>query len=112
MLSVFLSPALWVSLLVIVAAAVIQQRSTYLAGIISVMPFKVVAVMWIVWENTRDPLRLADATLGMVSGVVGTAVFLVVCWALLRAGWSFPFTLGTGFIVWAMVAFGPKLLGS
>jgi hypothetical protein len=99
-----------VSVLVIVAVALIQERSRYLGAIVAAMPVAAPLAIWIVYSASGgDHEQTAFFTLSMVYGIFATLVFVVACWLALRQRWPLPVALAAGYAVWLALVALPAL---
>lgn len=90
-----------VSILVIIAVAIVRQYSKTLAAITATMPINIPLAMWIVFSGSEnDPQTRIDFTEGMLTGIFPTVIFLIVIFLTTRAGWTLIPTLIAGYIVW------------
>ena len=100
-----------VGYVLITAVALISDRSRVLAGIVGTAPINIPIILWIIWgKSDGDYTGLQDVTRSMLIGIVSTACFIALCWFGFNRRWSFLQTLAVGYIVWAVVVFGPALL--
>lgn len=101
------------SVAIIVLVSVIQERSRFLAAILSSMPLMAPLAMWIVWSATRGDHEQTAAFAGsMVVGVAATLAFVVGTWAALRQHVTLGWALCAGAAVWLVVLAGGRLLQS
>ena len=94
---------LLISFAILTGVALISEKSRSLAGILAVLPINVTLALWLVASNNPDDSKLAaDFSRMMLLGLLPGIVFLGVCWAAFRRGWSLPLAIGTGYVVWAL----------
>ena len=91
-----------VSILVIIAVAVLRNYSKTFAAIAATMPINVPLALWIIFSGDDDPTVRATFTEGMLIGIFPTAVFLAVAWVVVRAGWSLVPILAVGYLAWGV----------
>jgi hypothetical protein len=92
-----------VSVLVIVAVAVVQQRSRPLAALLATMPLTMPLAMWIVFAASGDSHRQTAEFVGsMLVGQVAGVVFVVACWMALGRQWPLPAVLLVGAVGWLL----------
>jgi hypothetical protein len=102
-----------VSVLVIVAVAIVQERSRFLAATIAAMPLTAPLAMWIVFSaSDGDQRQTADFMASMAVGTAATLVFVVVCWIGLRQAWGFAGTLIVAFVLWLTIVAGVRWIGN
>ena len=90
-----------ISIAVIIAVTVLQERSKTVAALTATMPLTVALALWMVFStNPGAADRIAFAG-GMVLGIGPTVGFLVAAWLATRAGWSIWGVIGSGYATWA-----------
>jgi uncharacterized membrane protein (GlpM family) len=101
------------SVAVIIAVAIVQDRSRYLAAVLATMPLTAPLALWIVYSSSRgDRARTAEFTASMILGVIATLAFVVGTWLGLRQGWSLPWALVTGGATWLVLVVGARFVHS
>jgi hypothetical protein len=92
-----------VSILIIIAVAVLREYSKTFAAIAATMPINVPLALWIAFSagDTDQSARIQFAE-GLLIGIMPTVLFLVVAWLAVRAGWSLGPTIAAGYAVWGM----------
>lgn len=97
-----LAPVL-ASIGIIIAIALLRDRSHTLAAITATMPVTVALGLWIISaaEGT-DQAALVNFIRSMVVGVTGTLIWLLAVWAAARRGWRLPRLLVTGYLAWGV----------
>jgi hypothetical protein len=99
-----------ISILVIIAVAVIERQSKFAAAITATMPLGVPLALWIVYSaNQGRPAAMQELTRGMVIGIVPTVGFVISAWLCARAGVKLVPMLVIGYLVWG-VLFGISLI--
>ncbi len=98
------------SVAIIVAIALLRDRSRTLAAITATMPVNVALGLWIVGagEGTGQA-EILSFTRSMVAGVGATLIWVVAVWLGARAGWGVGRLLALGYAAWA-VALGAALV--
>ena len=92
-----------VSILIIIAIAILRQYSKVFASIAAVMPINVPLGMWIVAAGEDNPQEaLATFSEALLVNIVPTILFLVVAWQMTRAGHGLLPTILVGYAVWAI----------
>src|SRR5690606_41912182 len=70
-----------ISILIIIAIAVIQSYSKTIAAITATMPLALPLALWIVYAANRDnPAAITEFTGSLVLGVLATLIFAVAPW--------------------------------
>lgn len=93
-----------VSILVIVIVSIVQERSRFLAAILSSMPLMAPLALWIVWSATRgDHDQTASFAASMIVGIIATLGFVVGVWAALLRHANLGWALASGAVVWLVV---------
>jgi F0F1-type ATP synthase assembly protein I len=100
-----------ISLVVIAFVTWIGDRQCHLAGLAAAMPLTIPLTMWIVFTNTgHDYQKTAEFAGGAITSILGTTVFVLVCYALLRARLHFGLVLAGGYAAWfAVIVLLPQL---
>ena len=93
------------SILVIIAVAILQKQSKLAAALTATMPLTVPLALWIVYSSSDgDREAMTRFSLGMVLGIIPTIGFLVAAWLASRAGLRLVPTILLGYGVWAIGA--------
>ena len=97
---------------VIIAIAIIQERSKTLAALLATMPLTAPLAIWVVYSASNgDRAQTAEFTRSMILGIVATAVFVIMTWIGLKAKIAFGWAMALGWGCWALFALGlPALL--
>lgn len=91
-----------ISILIIIAIAVIQSYSKTFAAITATMPLAIPLALWIVYAANRDnPAAITEFTGSLVLGVIATLIFAVALWLASRAGMGLVAMLATAYLAWA-----------
>lgn len=100
-----------ISLGVIAFVTWIGDRQRHVAGLAAAMPLTIPLTMWIVFTNTgHDYQKAAEFAGGAITSILGTTVFVIVCYLLLRARLHFGLVLVGGYAAWfAVIALLPQL---
>lgn len=100
-----------VSILVIVVVSIVQERSRFLAAILSSMPLMAPLALWIVWSASRgDHAETASFAASMLLGIVATLGFVVGVWAALSRHVHLTWALASGAAVWLVVLVAGRLM--
>lgn len=92
-----------VSILIIIAIAVLRNYSRTLAAIVAVMPINIPLGMWIVYSGEDDKQTvLIDFSQALFINILPTLVFMVVAWQMARSGYSLVPTITAGYLAWAV----------
>lgn len=105
-----------VSILIIIAIAILRQYSRTLAAIIAVMPINIPLGMWIVYAGSEDSqVALTEFSEALLLNIIPTLLFMVVAWQTTRLGWGLLPTIAAGYAVWSvglLAVFGLRQLTS
>jgi len=92
-----------ISILVIIAVAVVQRYSKMVAAITATMPLNIPLSLWVVAAaNGGDRPGTARFSDGLLLGIGPTVVFVVAAWLAARAGWRVAAVIGTGYAAWGL----------
>lgn len=98
-----------VSIIIIIFVAILRNYSAKVAAITATMPINIPLALWIVYAGAKDnPALMVEFSEGMLLGIFPTIGFLVICYVVLRAGWSLLLVIGAGYAGWGamlLVAF-------
>lgn len=90
-----------VSILIIIAIAVLRQYSRTFSAIVAVMPLNIPLGMWIIYAGAEDGQQaIAEFNQALLINIVPTLFFMLVAWQLTRAGWGLWPTIAAGYAVW------------
>ncbi|MBC7259517.1 MAG: hypothetical protein H5T65_09740 [Chloroflexi bacterium] len=93
-----------ISLVIIAFVTWIGDRQRHLAGLAAAMPLTIPLTMWIVFTNTgHDYQKTAEFAGGAITSILGTTVFVIVCYLLLRARLHFALVIAGGYAAWFVV---------
>lgn len=93
------------SILILIIVAVVQRQSKTAAALLTTMPVLSPLALWIVYSSTQgDAGEVSRFSLGMLLGLLSTAVFLLVIWLAARAGWRLGPMLLAGYGTWGILA--------
>lgn len=105
-----------VSILVIIAVAVLEKQSKLFAAITATMPIGATLGLWIVYAaNQGERVAVGQFSRGMLLGILPSVAFLISVWLAARAGLKLVPMLLAGYATWGsgvvlLVAFR-RLLG-
>jgi uncharacterized membrane protein len=89
------------SILIILAVAVLRERSRTLSAILGTMPINMVLALWIVvGAPDATPSMTAGFVRSLLIGMVPTLIWLVVVYVAVRGGWALWPAVATGYAVW------------
>lgn len=100
-----------VSGLVVGIITLIAKRNPALGGWIVAMPtLTLLSTLWLVVD--REPAQgIARFLLGVLLGLIPTALFVLIAAMTLRRGLSLPLALGLGAIVWGISTVAAQRFG-
>lgn len=94
-----------ISILVLIAVAILQKQSKLAAALTTTMPLTVPLAMWIVYASSDGNRKtMTQFNLGMVLGIIPSIGFLIVAWLAARAGLKLVPSILLGYGVWAIGA--------
>jgi hypothetical protein len=98
------------SIAIVIAIAVLRDRSKTLAAITATMPINVALALWLVTvADGTDQATVVSFTRSMFAGVVATLIWLLVVWLGARAGWGLGRLFLAGYAAWG-IALGMALI--
>ena len=89
------------SVLVIIAVAIVRNYSRTLAAVTATMPVSIPLSLWIIYsgyQGDRDQVR--QYTDALPIGLLSTLAFTVAVWFASRAGWRLWPMIGAGYAAW------------
>jgi drug/metabolite transporter (DMT)-like permease len=97
-----------VSILIIIAVAILRQYSKTFAAIAATMPINIPLGLWIMYSGTEGDAAtkqkaLADFGELLLVNIFPTVAFLVTAWLMTRAGHSLLATIIVGYVIWAVL---------
>jgi hypothetical protein len=93
-----------VSILIIIAVAVLRDRSRLLAAILATMPTNIPLALWVLSGGEAfQQADFADVLQNILFGLVPTFVFVIIALLAARAGWSLVPMLLAGYLGWGVV---------
>ncbi len=91
------------SILIILAVAVLRNHSRVLAGILGTMPINVALALWIVYSGANgEKSSIRQYTDTLPFGILGTVAFILAVWLAARAGWKLLPMLAVGYVTWGV----------
>jgi hypothetical protein len=91
-----------VSILIIIAVAILRQYSRTFAAIAATMPVNIPLALWIVNSGEETSASMADFSRTMTFNMFPTVLFIAVVWLAFRAGWQLLPALGVGYLAWGV----------
>ncbi len=92
-----------VSILIIIAVAVVRAHSRTAAAVLATMPINVPLAMWVIYAGAGgDRTTMTQFTQSMLIAIVPTVCFIFVVWIAARAGWRLAPMLVGGYAVWGL----------
>ncbi len=100
-----------VSILIIIAVAILRAHSRTAAAVLATMPINVPLALWVVYAGAGgDRTVMAQFTQSMLIAIGPTVLFILVVWLAARAGWRLVPMLAVGYCAWS-AGLGLTLLG-
>jgi uncharacterized membrane protein len=93
-----------VSILIILIAAALRDRSRTLAAILATMPINIPLALWVLSSGegfTQD--SMVAVTQNIILGLFPTMVFIVIVHFAARANWEFIPMLIAGYVGWGIL---------
>ena len=91
------------SILVILAVAIVERRSSLIAGITATMPLNAPLALWVVHNANRGEQKaVAEFSGNMLLGAIPTLGFLATVWLAARMGLKLGPMLAAGYGAWAV----------
>jgi hypothetical protein len=91
-----------VSILIIIAVAVLRQYSRTFAAIAATMPINIPLALWIVGSGDETSQSMADFSKTMTLNMFPTVLFIFVVWLAFRAGWALIPCIVVGYVAWGV----------
>lgn len=100
-----------VSILIIIAIAILRQYSRTVSAIVAVAPINIPLGMWIIYSGAEEKQEaLAEFSSALFINIIPTIIFMLVAWQMARAGQGLIPTIAAGYGAWALVLGGIYLL--
>ena len=94
-----------ISVIIIVAVAVLQKQSKLMAAIISTVPVRAGLAIWIVYASVNgSKTEVVKFSQSVAFSLIPTFLFAVVAWFAAKAGMKLGGILFSGYAVWAIGA--------
>lgn len=100
-----------VSALVIAGVTALSKQYPGIGGWVAALPIvSILSAAWLVVGH-RPPAEVSQFLVGVLKGLVPTAVLLVVVVVFLRKGWPFAGALGLAVLIWGASSFVLQRVG-
>lgn len=90
-----------VSILIIIAVAVLRQYSRTFAAIAATMPINIPLALWIIYDRS-DRAGNAEFFETLLIGLPATMLFILAAWLAARAGWGLLPVILVGYAAWGV----------
>ncbi len=91
------------SIALIIAVAILEKQSRFVASVTAVMPLTAPLALWIVYSSSGgERTATSQFSLGMLLGILPTVAFLAAVWLSARAGLKLVPMILVGYGVWAV----------
>ncbi len=90
-----------VSIIIIIAVAILRQYSRTFAAIAATMPINIPLALWIV-NSGEDAAGMTEFSKAMVFNMLPTVVFIFVAWLAFRASWTLVPSILMGYGAWGV----------
>jgi hypothetical protein len=95
------------SILIIIAVAILRERSKVVATIFATMPVNMPLALWVLVNGGNDDSNvIAEYVRNFIIGLVPAFVWLFVVYGALKLGWSLLASIVSGYAVWALLIAG------
>ncbi|MCS7061257.1 MAG: hypothetical protein RMN25_08815 [Anaerolineae bacterium] len=95
------------SILIILAVAVLRDRSKLLATLFATMPINMPLALWVLASGSEATgLQLAEYARGFFIALIPGLIWLGVVYLTLRLGWSLIGAVAAGYAVWGVMIAG------
>lgn len=85
----------------ILAAALLRDKSRVLAAVLATMPINVPLALWVVSSaSNNDQAAMAEFVQALVVSLIPSWVWLGIVFLAVRAGWSLGAALSAGYAAW------------
>lgn len=92
-----------ISILILIAIAIIREHSRTLAAITATMPVMIPLSLWIIFTGEGgEHSGVTEFTDAMVLGIIPTVVFIIVVAIMARAGYALLSLLLGGYGAWGL----------
>jgi positive regulator of sigma E activity len=91
-----------VSIIIIIAVAILREYSRTLAAIAATMPINLPLALWIIYGGGADPSEMEQFTRALLINIWPTIVFIMIVWLTARAGWHLVPMITAGYVGWAV----------
>ena len=92
-----------ISVVVIIAVAILEKQSKFVAAITATMPLTAALAVWIVYSSSEgDSESMTDFSRGLVLGILPTIAFAIATWLSFRAGLKLVPALAIAYGTWAL----------
>jgi len=94
-----------VSIIIIIAVAILRQYSRPFAAIAATMPINIPLALWIV-SSGEDTAGMAVFSKTLVFNMIPTVIFIFIAWLAFRAGWTLVPSIVVGYVAWGIGMLG------
>ncbi|RLD03872.1 MAG: hypothetical protein DRI32_06695 [Chloroflexi bacterium] len=94
-----------ISILIIIAVALLQKQSKLIAALISTTPIRIALAMWIVYASVNGNKReITQFNQSVAISLIPTFLFALAAWVAARNGLKIGWILLSGYGTWAIGA--------
>ena len=91
------------SIAVIIAVAILERQSKFIAAITATMPLTAALAIWIVYSSSEgDQDSMTEFSSSLALGILPTVAFAIAAWLSFRAGLKLVPTLAVAYATWAV----------
>jgi hypothetical protein len=94
------------SIAIIIAVAILRDRSKTLAAILATMPINIPLALWVVFGTGSHEQRDVELFVrALLPGIIATTVWIAVVFVALHFGMRLLPAVGIGYVVWGVLIF-------
>ncbi|PJF39043.1 MAG: hypothetical protein CUN55_15515 [Phototrophicales bacterium] len=90
-----------ISIILIIAIAILSEYSKTIAAITTTMPTKIPIAIWLIWVSEQGNRQaMVQFNQDMMISLIPTIIFLLATWWAARMGWSLIPMIASGYVAW------------
>ncbi len=91
-----------VSIVIIIAVAIVREYSKTLAAILVTMPLNIPLGLWLIYAGGDSATQMEPFARSLMFNIMPTILFLIITWLAAKAGWGIVPMLAAGYVGWAV----------